>query len=163
MTDLPAGARAVVITVSDRSAAGTRADTSGPLAAELLAAQGFSVGDVVIVADDVDAIVTALRVAVAGGADLVCTTGGTGLGPRDVTPEATAAVVERVSPGIADAIRAAGSDRLPTTILSRGTAGTCGRSLIVNLPGSTGGVRDGIAALAPVIAHAVHQLRGGDH
>jgi molybdenum cofactor synthesis domain-containing protein len=155
--------RAVVITVSDRSAAGQRADTSGPLAAELLTQQGFLVGDVVVVPDESDQISAALRAAIAQGADLVCTTGGTGLGPRDVTPEATRDVIEREAPGLADAVRAQGRERQPATILSRGVAGVGGRTLIVNLPGSSGGVRDGIAALGPVLGHAVEQLRGGDH
>ncbi|MEO6714886.1 MAG: MogA/MoaB family molybdenum cofactor biosynthesis protein [Mycobacteriales bacterium] len=163
MTTLPDDALAVVITVSDRSAAAERADTSGPEATKLLTQQGFQVRDVVVVADERAAIVAALRAAVSLGADLVCTTGGTGLNPRDVTPEATAEVIERPAPGIADAIRASGGERVPTSILSRGVAGVCARTLIVNLPGSTGGVRDGIAALAPVVAHAVQQLRGGDH
>lgn len=163
MTGVRPGARAVVVTVSDRSSAGERDDTSGPRAVALLAELGFVVGAVVVVADERGAIRAALQAAVEGGADLVCTTGGTGLGPRDVTPEATADVIERTAPGLADAIRAQGRDLVPTSILSRGTAGVAGRTLIVNLPGSTGGVRDGIAALAPVLGHAVEQLRGGDH
>ncbi|MEP7055549.1 MAG: molybdenum cofactor synthesis domain-containing protein [Actinomycetota bacterium] len=163
MTRVPDGARAVVITVSDRSAAGSRADTSGPLAAELLTQQGFAVDPVLVVADERTEIVAALRAAVAAGTEFICTTGGTGLAPRDVTPEATRDVIEREAPGLAEAIRAFGRERVPTSILSRGVAGVAGRSLVVNLPGSTGGVRDGVAALAPVIGHAVAQLRGGDH
>jgi molybdenum cofactor synthesis domain-containing protein len=163
MTGVPADARAVVITVSDRSAAGERPDTSGPLTATLLTQQGFRVDDVVVVADDRAQIGAVLRAAVATGADLICTTGGTGLAPRDVTPEATRDVIDREAPGLADAIRSYGRERVPTTILSRGVAGVAGRSLVVNLPGSTGGVRDGVAALAPVLGHAVAQLRGGDH
>ena len=160
---LPAGARAQVVTVSDRSHGGERHDTSGPLLAELLAGLGFEVGPVVVVPDEVAEVQRALRDAVAAAHDLVVTTGGTGLAPRDVTPEATRPLLEREAPGLVEALRQHGRDALPTTILSRGVAGTIGTTLVVNLPGSTGGVRDGVAVLAPVVGHAVAQLRGGDH
>jgi molybdenum cofactor biosynthesis protein B len=160
---LPAGASAVVVTVSDRSAAGGRADTSGPLLVDLLHSLGFEVTAPVVVPDVVGDIEAALRAAVGSGADLVITTGGTGLSPRDVTPEATMRVVDRLAPGIAEALRQYNRDQVPTTILSRAVVGIADRSLVVNLPGSTGGVRDGVAVLAPVVGHAVAQLRGGDH
>lgn len=160
---LPADARACVITVSDRSSDGSRADVSGPLLRELLESQGFSVSAVVVVPDDLEQIEAALRAAVAAGVDVVATTGGTGLTPRDVTPEATRRVIEREAPGLAEALRQHRRAELPTTILSRAVAGVAASTLVVNLPGSTGGVRDGIAVLDPVIGHAVAQLRGGDH
>ncbi len=159
---IPDGARATVITVSDRSHAGARHDSSGPLCAELLAALGFAVGEVVVVPDEQPRIVDAIRSA-ARHADVVVTTGGTGFGPRDVTPEATREVIEREAPGIGEAIRQHHRDVVPTTILSRGVAGTLGATFVVNLPGSTGGVRDGVEVLAPVIGHLVAQLRGSDH
>ena len=152
-----------MVTVSDRSAAGARADTSGPMLVELLRSLGFRTDDPVVVPDDLDAIETALRAAISSGADLVATTGGTGLGPRDVTPEATARVLDRSVPGIAEALRQFNREQIPTTLLSRAVAGVAGSSLIVNLPGSTGGVRDGVAVLSPVVGHAIAQLRGGDH
>jgi molybdenum cofactor synthesis domain-containing protein len=161
--ELPADASAVVVTVSDRSHGGLRHDESGPLLATLLGELGFAVGDVVVVPDEVEQIEAALRSAVAAGTDLVATTGGTGFAPRDVTPEATRRVIEREAPGLAEALRQHNRDRVPTTILSRAVAGTCERSIIVNLPGSPSGVRDGVTVLTPVIGHAIVQLRGGDH
>jgi molybdenum cofactor synthesis domain-containing protein len=121
------------------------------------------VGEPLVVPDGPE-VEEALRAAVAAGPDLVVTTGGTGLTPTDGTPEATARVVDRMVPGIAEAIRAAGvSAGVPAAMLSRGVAGLAGRTLVVNLPGSTGGVRDGLAVLEPVVAHAISQARGGDH
>jgi molybdenum cofactor biosynthesis protein B len=160
---LPADATARVITVSDRSHAGARTDTSGPLLVELLTSQGFAVPAPVVVPDDIAAIEAALRAAVADNVDFVATTGGTGLGPRDVTPEATRRVIDREAPGLAEALRQFRRAELPTTILSRAVAGVAASTLVVNLPGSTGGVTDGVGVLAPVIGHAIAQLRGGDH
>jgi molybdenum cofactor synthesis domain-containing protein len=158
------GLAALVITVSDRSAAGERPDLSGPLAAGLLAQLGFGVAAVVVVPDELDQVVAALLEAIASGADLVVTTGGTGLAPRDVTPDATATVVDRLVPGIAEAIRSYSREAVPTSALSRGIAGVAGRTLLVNLPGSPGGVRDGMHVLGGVAVHAIAQLRGaGDH
>ncbi len=158
---LPPDARAVVVTVSDRSHSGSRPDRSGPLLAGLLGDLGFTVASVVVVPDAVDAIGDALRAAVTGSTDLVVTTGGTGFAPRDLTPEATRGVIERDAPGLVETLRAADRERVPTAILSRGLAGLRGGTIIVNLPGSPGGVRDGVRVLAPVIGHAVAQLRGG--
>ena len=155
--------RAQVVTVSDRSHAGLREDSSGPLLASLLADLGFEVGPVVVVPDEVEAIRAAVRAATGAAYDLVVTTGGTGLAPRDVTPEAIRPLLDRDVPGLGEALRQQGRDRLPTTILSRSLAGTVGRTLVVALPGSTGAVRDGVAVLAPVVGHALDQLRGGDH
>jgi molybdenum cofactor biosynthesis protein B len=160
---LPGDARARVITVSDRSHDGRRADTSGPLLVDLLTAQGFDVSPAVVVPDELADIEAALRSAIEERVDLVATTGGTGLGPRDVTPEATRRVIDREAPGLAEALRQHRREEIPTTILSRAVAGIAAATLVVNLPGSTGGVTDGVAVLAPVIGHAVAQLRGGDH
>jgi molybdenum cofactor synthesis domain-containing protein len=160
---LPDGARAAVITVSDRSHGGLRHDSSGPLLASLLAELGFEVGEVTVVPDEVEAVQQAIRTAVADHNDVIVTTGGTGFAPRDVTPEAVRPLLERDAPGIVEALRQYRRDEVPTTILSRAVAGTVGSSFVVTLPGSTGGVRDGVAVLAPVVGHLVAQLRGGDH
>jgi molybdenum cofactor synthesis domain-containing protein len=145
-----------VLTVSDGVSAGEREDESGDLLAAALAENGWEV-ERRTVPDDRDEIATALR-EVAGTSALVLTTGGTGFGPRDVTPEATAEVVERGAPGIAEAVRADAVARTPHGMLSRGTAGIVGATLVVNLPGSPGACRDGWAVLAPAVGHAVKLL-----
>ncbi len=156
--------RALAITASNRAAAGVYADKSGPVLVELLRGAGCTTVDGPVVVPDGDAVETALRDAVAAGYDVVVTTGGTGLTPGDLTPEMTRRVLEREIPGIAEALRAAGAAAgVPAAILSRGLAGVAGRTLIVNLPGSSGGVRDGMAVLGPVLGHAVAQINGGDH
>ena len=161
--DLPADARARVITVSDRSHGGLRHDESGPLLSALLHELGFVEADVVVVPDELGEIESALRAGIGDGVDVITTTGGTGFAPRDVTPEATRRVLDREAPGLAEALRLFNRDKVPTTILSRAVAGVAGATIIVNLPGSPSGVRDGISVLEPVIGHAVTQLRGGDH
>ena len=156
--------RALAVTVSNRAAAGTYEDTSGPVLAELLRSAGCAVVDGPLVVPDGEPVEAALRDALAAGYDVVVTTGGTGLTPGDLTPEMTRRVLDREIPGIAEALRAAGAAAgVPTAILSRGAAGVAGRTLIVNLPGSSGGVRDGMTVLSPVLGHAVAQINGGDH
>ena len=163
MSDLPADARALVLTASNRAAAGVYEDRSGQALADGLTQLGFDVEGPHVRRDDAAELEAVLRAAVDASFDVVLTTGGTGLSPTDVTPEATRAVIEREAPGIAEAVRRYGEAQVPTSVLSRGVAGTAGRTLIVNLPGSTGGVRDGLAVLAPLLPHVVSQLRGGDH
>ena len=156
--------RALAITVSNRAAAGVYADRSGPVLAGLLAEAGCDQVDGPRVVPDGEPVLAALREAVGLGYDVIVTTGGTGLTPGDRTPEMTREVIDREIPGIAEAIRSAGAAvGIPAAVLSRGLAGLAGQTVIVNLPGSSGGVRDGMAVLAPILAHAVDQARGGDH
>jgi molybdenum cofactor synthesis domain-containing protein len=152
-----------VVVASNRAAAGVYEDTTGPLIVDALRADGWDVAEPVVVRDG-DPVGDAVRAAVADGARLVLTTGGTGLTPTDRTPEVTRALLDREVPGIAEAIRAHGLAKgVPTAILSRGLAGVVGSALVVNLPGSTGGVRDGLEVVVPVLRHAVEQIVGSDH
>jgi molybdenum cofactor synthesis domain-containing protein len=151
-----------VIVASNRAAAGTYPDRSGPVIVSWLRDRGYDVDQPSVVPDGAP-VADALRTAVSERVDVVITTGGTGISPTDHTPEATRAVLDYEVPGLADAIRRAGLPAVPASVLSRGVAGVAGRTLVVNLPGSTGGVRDGLGVLDGVLDHAVDQLRGGDH
>jgi molybdenum cofactor synthesis domain-containing protein len=154
---------AAVITVSDRSAAGTRVDAGGPLAVSALREAGFDCGEATIVADGADSVEAALRAALAAGVRLIVTTGGTGVGPRDRTPEGTRSVLDREVPGIAEELRRRGAEVMPAGMLTRGLTGMAGDALVVNLPGSPGGVRDGMPVILSVAAHVLSQVDGGDH
>ncbi|MFD8494153.1 molybdenum cofactor biosynthesis protein MoaE [Amycolatopsis sp. NPDC059657] len=149
-----------VIVASNRAARGVYEDKTGPVIVEWLTARGYEVPAPLVV-EDGDPVGAALRESV--GVDVIITTGGTGISPTDKTPDVTGAVLDYELPGIADAIRAAGLPQVPTAVLSRGVAGVAGRTLVVNLPGSRGGVKDGLGVLADILDHAVDQLAGGDH
>ena len=151
-----------VVIASTRAATGVYDDRCGPIIADWLSDRGFSIADPAVVTDG-EAVREALLVALGEGVDVIITSGGTGISPTDATPEATLAVIDYQIPGLADAIRRSGLPAVPTSVLSRGVCGVAGRTLVVNLPGSTGGVRDGLTVLADVLDHAVDQLAGGDH
>jgi molybdopterin adenylyltransferase len=156
--------RVAILTVSDSCAQGTREDISGPTIQEMLPQDRFSVGEKRIVPDDRDMLAAALRrLADGGSAELILTTGGTGLGPRDVTPEATISVCERLVPGFGETMRIQGLALTPNAVLSRAVAGIRGRTLIVNLPGSVKAVRECLGLILDLLPHAVAMLRGGGH
>ncbi|BBX06017.1 molybdenum cofactor biosynthesis protein [Mycolicibacterium aichiense] len=161
------GARAMtrsarVVIASTRAATGVYEDRTGPIVVAWLAERGFDVPAASVVVDG-NAVGDALRAAIDSRADVVITSGGTGISPTDATPEATIGVLDYQIPGLADAIRRSGLPAVPTAVLSRGVCGVAGRTLVINLPGSTGGVRDGLSVLADVLDHALDQLSGGDH
>jgi molybdenum cofactor synthesis domain-containing protein len=151
-----------VIVASNRAAKGVYEDKTGPVIVAWLAGRGYDVPAPVVV-EDGDPVGVALRAALADGVAVVLTTGGTGISPTDRTPDVTRALLDHELPGVADAIRAAGLPKVPTAVLSRGVAGVAGRTLVVNLPGSSGGVKDGLGVLDGILDHAVDQLAGGDH
>jgi molybdenum cofactor synthesis domain-containing protein len=155
--------KATVVTASNRAAVGVYEDTTGPLIVSALQGLGFDVTGPVVVPDG-RPVGDAIRSAVDAGSRAVITTGGTGLTPTDLTPEVTRPLLDREVPGIAEAIRAHGAAKgVPTAALSRGLAGVCGNALVVNLPGSRGGVKDGLAVVVPLLVHAVEQITGSDH
>lgn len=154
---------AAVLTVSDRSAAGSRDDTAGPVAVAALREAGFDCADACVVPDGADSVEQALRRILASGIRLVVTSGGTGIAPRDETPEGTARVIERMLPGVAEQLRRAGTAVTPTAMLSRGVAGVSGRTFIVNLPGSPKAVTEGMPIVLSIAQHVLDQLDGGDH
>lgn len=154
--------RATVITASNRASAGVYEDRSGDILRAGLVELGFDVAAPIVVPDDIDRIQAAIRGAL-GSSDLIVTTGGTGISRMDVTPEATAPLIERLLPGIPEALRAAAREAVPTADISRGLAGVTGRTLIINLPGSPGAVRDGLVVIGRLAGHVLDQLAGVDH
>jgi molybdenum cofactor synthesis domain-containing protein len=163
MTQVASSLRAEVVVASNRAAAGIYEDTTGPVIVDFLTELGF-VTETPLVVPDGEPVREAIAAAVAGGARVVLTTGGTGLTPTDRTPEATRPLLDYEVPGIAEAIRSYGANQgIPTAVLSRGVAGVAGSCLVVNLPGSRGGVKDGLSVLRPILVHAVEQIVGSDH